>query len=270
MKKNNKFKFLVVTIFLGIILFIFSVVAQINNSNSFKSSEGLQIDIVTSKDTYLLGETVFLNFEVKNNSSKDIRVRGLDLDSNYVSVYISYEGQAFKKYRHSRINEAVGGMFKVGQVKKSTAGILWNFSPMESSSRWKEMEETNILTYYAFPKPGVYIIKAVLGVPSSENPIEVESKPIQIVINEPVGDDLDIWNEIKDNGEFAYFIQEGEIRPSNKPKEREKLRQEIEQIVNQYPNSIIANQIEQSLEKFRTGEEERRKFLERVKKQQKN
>lgn len=267
MKKNSKLILLIVTILLlGVGFSIFTGVGQIKSNNSFQTNNGLQIEISSLKNTYLLGETVFLDFEVKNNSSTDIRVKGVDLDSNYVSIYIAFEGKTFKKYTHSRVKEGKWWMLKAGQIVTSRSGILWNFSPTKTSASLNELNETHILTDYAFPEPGVYLIKAVLGIPNNENSIKIESKPIQILINEPIGDELKVWNQIKNRDDFAYFIQEGEFKTS-KLEEEVKLLGEIEKITAEYPNSILASQMKKSLEKFRESEE---KLKENLQKKQKN
>ena len=247
----KKPRLIFVTLF---VLFTLVSFQSISVQETASAKDGLQIEISSSKDNYLLGETVFLDFEVKNNSSTDIRVKGVDLDSNYVSIYIAFEGKAFKKYTHSRIKEGKWWMLKAGQIVTSRSGILWNFSPAKTSANLNDLEETHILTDYTFPEPGVYLIKAVWGIPSNENPIKVESKPIQILINEPVGDELKVWNKIKNRDDIAYFIQESDFKTS-KPEEREKLLKEIEEITAKYPNSLLGNQIKQSLGKFSENEE---------------
>ena len=63
MKKNKNVNFLSVTVFLLIVgVFIFVAAAQIKSSNSIESQNDLQITISSQKDSYLLGETVFLDF----------------------------------------------------------------------------------------------------------------------------------------------------------------------------------------------------------------
>jgi hypothetical protein len=98
---------------------------------------------------------------------------------------------------------------------------------------------------------------------------KVESEPIKIVINEPVGEDLEVWNKIKDNGNFAYFIQEDEIRiPSFKPDEREKFSKEFEQIINQYPNSLYTQSFRLSLDRFQAAEAKRQESMQKLKQKQ--
>lgn len=265
MKINNNVNFLmVIVLLLSVGFFIFAGTTQIKSNNSDELDNSLKINVSSVKDSYLLGETVFLDFEVKNISSADIRVRGLDLDTRYVTVYIAYEGEPFKKYNHSRVKERSWWMLKAGQSVKSSSGILWNFSPKETSTTWKEMGDTDILSYYAFPKAGVYTVKAVLGIPNNEKPITVESKPIQIVINEPVGDDLEVWNILKDREDIGFFIQENYFRTSN-PQEAKKLIKKVEQISLKHPNSLIANQAGQSLEKFRANDAIIKSAMEKAK-----
>ncbi len=98
---------------------------------------------------------------------------------------------------------------------------------------------------------------------------KIESPPVQIVISEPIGDDLKVWNKITDNGEIAYFIQYNEFRGKIKPDEREKLLNEVEQLVSNNPNSFLAIQIEESLAKYDVNDEKRKEFMDKLKKQQK-
>ena len=97
---------------------------------------------------------------------------------------------------------------------------------------------------------------------------ELESDPITLLIQEPVGEDLEVWNRIKNSGEIAYFIQEGDIAiPGYKKEEREKLRLEIEQIINDYPDSFYAESLRQSMAKFQANEAKRQESLQKIQKQ---
>jgi len=140
---------------------------------------------------------------------------------------------------------------------------------METSSRGKEEGDKQILSFYAFSRPGVYSVRANFGYYSKEGRIMIESKPIQIVINEPVGDDLEVWNIIKDREDIGFFIQESYFRTSN-TLEAKKLMQEIEQISLKHPNSLIANQAGQSLEKFRANDTIIKSALKKAKSNQLN
>lgn len=75
------------------------------------------------------------------------------------------------------------------------ATILWNgkidVSGLNELAA-KEKLKGKITTEYALPTPGVYFLK---GLPYfGENGTPIESDPIQILVSEPVGDDLKIWS----------------------------------------------------------------------------
>ena len=266
--KSKKIVFLsFITLLTGSILFVFPATAQIKSQDIYKENKKLKITVSSEKDSFLLGETVFLNFEVKNESSKDIRVKGLDLDSRYIGVFISADNKTFKQYKNSRVKDTMGGFLKAGDTFRSRSGILWNFDQTKISapSTWDDLRKTYIVTDYAFPTAGEYFIKAVLTVPRIENSLKIESETIQIKIEEPTGENLEVWNKIKDNGDFAYFIQECEPRlPEYRSEERAKFLKDVEQVLIDYPNSFYAESLRESLAEsnaaeFRSQEIKRKK-----------
>lgn len=144
------------------------------------------------------------------------------------------------------------------ESSKASGAILW---------QWLKQDVPG----FKFSNPGIYYIKARYSilVEGENDRIVLESEPIKIKIEEPVGENLEVWNKIKDNGNFAYFIQEGDILiPSYKTKERKKFQQEIEQIINQYPNSFYAESLQQSLEKYQAAEAKRQESLQKIKQKQ--
>lgn len=262
--RNKKMFVSVGSFFLLGFILIYLGFSQVPLSVSSKSEIDLNVKVHSSKQDYIQGEVINLNFEVTNNSASDIPLKGADTDSGYLRIYIASDNQKFKMYSNSDWGrgKTKGMVIKAGQSIKSQTNILWNFSPANRFSNLEGFKESNIMTDYAFPKTGVYLIKAVLGIPG-EIPIEIESEPIQIVVNEPVGDDLKVWNQIKDNGDIAYFLQQG-ATPTYQDEKAEKLLKEVEQIAEKYPNSNLAGQIKQKLEKFRIDEERRKETLEKA------
>jgi len=239
--------------------------------NQSETDSALTLKVSSDKQTYVLGEAVKLNFEVLNETDKAIALPySPDVSTGYLNVWIASSNQEFKQYSNTSWGrkEYSGPTLQPEQSFKSQATILWNNKPETSHlnpDAAKRAAEGRIMADYAFPTAGVYLIKAVLWFP--EIKLKVESKPIQIVVNEPVGDELEVWNKIKDNGKIAYFIQKGDF-PTAKDEERGKLLKEVEQIVQIYPNSFLVSQINQSLEKFRVNEERRKKFMEKLKRPQ--
>lgn len=105
----------------------------------------------------------------------------------------------------------------------------------------------------AFTEPGVYRIKARFNpiIKGEKNSGFIYSDPIQITLEKPVGEDLIVWDKIKENGDIAYFIQEGYPRiPEYKAEDRAAFLKMVEQIVIDHPNSFYAESLRRSLGKF--------------------
>ena len=192
-------------------------------------------------------------------------MRGANVESGYVKIFVSPVNQVFRQYINGGVRTKTAGfVIRGGETVESQATILWNSKPdikNLSDSAVKIYDDNQLMTNYAFPNTGIYFIKAVLIIPG-EPQTKIESELVKIVINEPVGDDLKVWNQIKDNGDIAYFIQQGET-PTYQDEKAKKLLKEIEQITGKYPNSDLAGQMKQKLEKFRTGEEKSKEMLEK-------
>ena len=253
---------------LGISLILVLVAVWSKSIDTVKGSEGsspFALKVSSEKQAYVLGETVKLNFDLINEGDKPIHLLySPDVSTGYLKVLIASDGQEFNEYNNPTWgrNEKGGPNLQPGQVFTSQADVLWNSKP-QISRRVKG----RILTDYAFPQAGVYLIKAVVSIPaksSSDKLTRIESEPIQITINEPVGDDLEVWNLIKDKGDIAYFLQQGET-PTFQDEKAEKLLREVEQISQKYPNSLLANKLRSRLEKFRIDEEKRKEWLEKAK-----
>lgn len=259
-------------IFLGASMAITLIVFWVKNVTAIKQSENgstLTLKIGSDKQTYVQGEFVKLNFEVLNETDKPIPLAySPDVSTGYLHVWIAFDGQRYNRYNNTSWGrmESGGRTIQPGQTFKSDATVLWNSKPDTSRLNIDSITNSNegaILNYYAFPDVGNYFIKAILTMPDGTR-TKIESQPIQIVINEPMGDDLKVWNSIKDNGEIAYFIQQSDFLTAEDD-ERQKLTKEIEQIAAGYPNSILGGQLNQSLEKFKANEVRRKEMLEKAK-----
>jgi hypothetical protein len=248
------------------------------SSYALKGSQ-LELIVRSEKPSYSLGELPFFEFEVKNTSSKDIIiVNSLRTAEGYLSVWISKDGKIFEKYDHLKWGIGEREIIATLKPKQTTttnrASVFWNSKPKFSNSVSSDIAERasagRILTDYAFPEAGTYYIKAsyTIFLGGQAEGVRIESSPVEINITEPTGDDLKVWNKIKENGDFAYFIQEGDFLISSyKTDKRSKLRKEAEEIISQYPDSLIVKQMEKSLQQLRTTEEKMRVFSEKLKQQ---
>jgi len=185
-----------------------------------------------------------------------------DVNTGYLKLYIASSDQQFKKYFDSnwKRGKMPGVTPGAGQSKKSQTDILlWNFSPANRFSNLEEFDKSHIMTDYAFLKSGVYFIKAFLIIPG-QHLEKMEIKPLQIVINEPKGEDLEVWNKIKNEGEVGYFIQHGSVRT-----DKEKVLQSVEKILQEYADSYLTDGLTQKLEKFHSGEQRRKELIAKAK-----
>lgn len=244
MKSRTFYLVMVIFMVAGVSASIATSLAQTERNTDQRD---LEIQFASIKDSYYLGEMVYLDFFIKNTSNRDIFHRGLDMASGYLNLYIAFADGNYKKYKQPRVDDRGLGIFKAGATTRFSEGILWNFVPSYSDP--KQFEETDIMTDYAFPTPGVYYLRAELYVPSAENPLRSVSNIITIAINEPAGDDMQVWNILKDHGDIAYFIQESSIRVSDKQKQEEFLKN-IDRLLNQHPNSIYTPFIRNSRAKY--------------------
>ena len=253
-------------VFLGliIILILCSLLSLAVSKRVINPSIKLSLKITTASQGYILGEIVPLNFEIINEESKEISLPGeLAMDGESLRVYIADDIGTFKEYLGPRSGFQIDGLYNDIKLKpkesfKSQTPILWNSKP-PTEYKGEVFAQNLIETDYAMPKSGVYFVKAVLDIPG-EVPSQIESEPIQILLNNPVGDELKIWNRIKENGEFAHFMQTGNCKIS-KTEEREKLLKEVQQIITKYPSSLLVSQMKQSIEKFQANEERRKASL---------
>lgn len=246
-------------------------------ASSYALTEGhLELVIRSERTSYSLGEPIQFDFEIKNTSNKNIVIlNGLGHLDGYLSVWISKEGKPFEKYDHTKWGIMDSSKITTVRPNESVinkALIFWNNKPKFSNSVASDIAERasvgRIMTDYAFPEAGTYYVKASYSIFEADQAeaMRIESPPVKINITEPTGDDLKVWNIIKDRGEFAYFIQESEFPiSSHKTRERTEFEEEIQQIVDRYPNSLIVNQMERSLQRFRASEEKIRKASQQFK-----
>jgi hypothetical protein len=236
--------------------------------NSY-SSKVIRAEILLPKDTFTLGEILPLRVLFTNEGEYPISIENyLDAKDGNINILVSQDGKTYKSYsnsywgtsdiKHQKL------LLKPSQQNNTFVNILWNYVP--SVSNVSKLSSKQILTNYVFEGKGNYFVKVSFTVSLENKVVEIESEPIKITIEEPKGEDLEVWNKIKDNGSFAYFIQEGDMLiPSYKAEERAKFQAEIEDILNKYPNSFYAEPLRQSLDKFKISEAKRLAFEEKLK-----
>ncbi len=240
-----------------------------DNNTKLADQPKISLEINSSKSDYELGEVVSLDVEITNNGDLDAILNGGNAKCGDVKFVVSGKDRVFKRYtRPGPVFGCKPKAIRPGEIRQSKATLLWNFSRVGEVADLSRIKD-DILSDLAFPESGVYFIKAVLIIPAiGQARAEVESAPVRIIINKPAGEDKRVWKQIKENPELAHFIQQSEPR-SPKQEEREKLVKEVEQIVASNPNSFLANQMRESLGKYRESEAKRKEFMENLKRRQK-
>jgi hypothetical protein len=225
------------------------------------SKSTLKLAVSFPKERYKLGEPISPIFELINEGDKTITLWDkFGVETGFLHVSATKANNTnpigFGNSRWGIGDSFFKTYLSPNQKIQSTAGILW--------SNGKNMKHEFRLT-----EASDYYFKIVYSAHLEEGKqatTKLESEPFKITIEEPKGEDLVVWNKIKDNGNFAYFIQEGNIPESiYKPEERAKFQAEVEQILTDYPNSFYAASLSQSLAKFKVSEAKRCELMEKMK-----
>lgn len=232
--------------------------------------------VTPDKNRILLGEPLNLGFEFFNEGPNDVRIPKGGVMTGNIEIFVSRKGEGFRKYFRSdwgRKSEQVMtlAMNEKYEVENAMATVLWNGKPdyshlnPEAAKRIKE-KDNRLLTDYAFPSAGTYLVKATscLMTESNECSIPIESVPVEIEVSEPVGEDLEVWNQIRGNREIAMLIQKG-LFTSDKDVDKKQNILVVEQIIQRFPNSVYSSYLKTNLEKSRVTETKRNEFYKRLK-----
>lgn len=236
----------------------------------FSSARGfsqLILEVQADKQRYVLGEPVALKFSVINSSNYVVVLPDRpDVWRGAIGVFIAYQDDNYKGYLGPRwgLTDTRGENslpLASGQSYETSASILHNHrveTSHLSEMYAKEIREKHIDTEIAFPKQGVYRIKAILRLDSKS---EIESKPVTIEVAEPyTADDVEVWNVLKSDPEYAYFIQTGGFRASSGTDPRSKQKVEtLERLLSLYPASTYNQAIRDALSKQRAAIQNLRK-----------
>lgn len=225
---------------------------------------GLELSANASKDKYILGEVVKLEISVSNPGDSDVFLCGIETTSGCLKIYISTDGDDFKLLNSGGTLKKQGGPIRAGQTLRTVAPILFNLKPKTShlnADAAEKAKKNRVLTDYVFDKPGTYLVKAVLIVPATGNPIRIESKPVRVEIKAPSGNDLLVWQSIRNSAEFAYFMNTSQFL-SSKGEEQKLIRSQLEQVLHNNPTGILADQLRLSLDLNRASAEKLKIFLE--------
>lgn len=263
--KNKKPMYIVTSISIALMLCVsWSIIGftQTKTANADLLFKGK-----ANQETFILGEPITVEFEFTNIGENPVAVIGGGVEVGSLKIFIANKDGEYNEYVSGDWGRMQGQKITLKpsqSLKYSGATILWNGKPNVShlnEDTAREVLKGKITTEYALPEPGSYFIKGVSTFGETATPIE--SEPIKIVINEPVGDDLEVWNQIKGNKEIAYLMQKGAFNTGNEAK-KEQLSNQVEQIFVQYPNSVYASYLKPNLEKYKARQKVLKESLQRA------
>jgi hypothetical protein len=239
---------------------LFSVpVTRIGTSAAtHQEMRGLRLEIQTDKDHYLPGELITVQLKITNASDGPLALpRNADVFSGGMNIFVAETTGNFRSYKGPRwgLRDGVGGRTKTlapGESVSESVTVLYNH--VTSTSHLSELYATPVKndsldTEYAFPHAGAFRLKAVLS--DDRFSTSIESAPVDIIIDEPGGPDLVIWNKIKDDGGYGYFFQTGEVLGRSHAPTIEEIELALKELESLYPTSRYAKNIRASLASIR-------------------
>ncbi|HMJ08383.1 MAG TPA: hypothetical protein VK468_05225, partial [Pyrinomonadaceae bacterium] len=264
--KNRVKSNIIVSIVLSIVCSSIYIFANHAREQPSEVATSVKVNLASTKSTYMLGETVPIDVEVQNIGDADIQLSGVSPQSGFVKILISNGRDGFLQYTNGAWGNAFTSAKTIsrGQTVSSRASILLN-ALMETrhlnDTAGRELTKDKIPSSYAFPSEGVYYLKAALLVGKNQ----VESSPIQITVTKPIGQDLEVWNKIKNRPDVAFLMQEGQLTSDDKKAD---FLAEVDEIIETYPDSLLATQMKEGREKVRLTEDKRAKSKELIRQRQ--
>ena len=261
---KNKIAVMTVLTLIGICGFFgFAYLKYVN------ASSDIGFEVKTAKNVYSVGEIVPVTVFISNKSSETLFLPGNLIE--HLKIQISEDGSEYKTYEGVGAGIRIDGLLPEMKVHPGKSlimpsSIFWNAKPEVShlnANAARQVTKGKILSDYVFSKPGTYFVKASLNIPG-ENELKIDSAPVQITITAPEGEDLAVWNKIRERGDIGYFLQAGDFKTPD-AEARENLRREVEEIAYLYPTSSISRQIGRGLERFQSNQAKRKAVQEQLK-----
>ncbi len=216
--------------YLQAILFII-LLSAFTVSKGFAQESSLTFTVKPVKKAFIVGEPIQLRTEILNQGIEIVKIFPIR-ERNFV-LFISQDSYNYKKFHFSTefgLRRRKPVTLIPNQRISTSLNVLWNVRRPDYShtvasqkKRARELDrKSKIITEYVFEKSGLYFIKAsaIEVLPgANETQVEIMSDPIQIAINEPAGEDSEVWRDIKGDGMIALLMQGVTYPRSKKNKE---------------------------------------------------
>jgi len=217
--------------------------------------DGLALTLQSSQPSYVLGELVKLKIKVANKTGQAVSLSGApDVWTGAVKVFIASGEGPFKEYFGPGwglrcVMAAPQVEISPGGSIETAAAVLYNHR-MEtrqlSEMYVREINRKRLGTDYAFVRPGVYRLKAVL----QKEDRTLESEALEIEIREPQGADRSIWEVLREDPELGFFVQTGSPKSSPETPRSQQLKATLERLVGSFPEGRQVEGILASLAEY--------------------
>jgi hypothetical protein len=226
---------------------LFFAVGQVHG----QTKDGTWLAMGTDKSDYFLGEMVSLKFTVGNGSDSTLTIEPPSVERGSLRLYISDDGEKYREYIGPDWGLSEGRSklqleLKPGDQFETGGMMLFNYKAPTfhlTESYAEEIRSERIDTDYGLSRAGRYYLKAVLDSPHTK--IRIESKPIELLVSEPVREDGFAWEILRSNPASAFFLHTGEL-PVDEESAKQ-LRADLTNILERYPTCIYAERIKENL-----------------------
>ncbi len=263
MKINKLYTMLICLVVMGSLLAVWQ-----ERTKARQTNDPVALSLRSEKLEYNLGEVVELSFQVENRSDHPLEIEKPSVLTGNVKLFVSSDGTTYVEYvgpNWGRLDSLERNIkLPPGQSVPVNASVLFNHPvPHEHLTELysKKIKRERLNSEFAFTDAGRYWLKAVY----EAGKIAIESEPVTVDLSEPVGAEGSVWDRIKSDGAYAYFLQTGDVKYYPGSEAADKFRDDVRRLSNENPNSGVAKQIgERLVDHEKHLEDVRRLKLEKV------
>lgn len=216
--------------------------------------------VETDSRDIVQGEPFEFVVKLQNDTKEAVNVRAnVHPHGGDLKFYVSSDGENYKRFVSPGIRSMEGGRsllkLDTGDSVGGPVKLFWNDKPKLTNlapSAVDKISRDRILTSFVFPEPGKYFVRAELFNVAINGGagVTLTSKAVEVRVSQPSGEDLLVWEKIKDRPDIAFFLQEGWFRKVS-ASDRNLLEDELASLVVTYPSSRIARKVGKSLQRFK-------------------
>jgi len=229
------------------------ICAAVQISTIARPGGRIEVSLTAEKGTHVLGEEIGLDLTVRNASAEEMEFVAPSVMTGSLRLFISDDAKEYREYVGPR-----WGMLDTQDQRRmvppagefsAKATVLFNrrvptahLNQMYAERYSKERLDRE----YAIPEAGSYWLKASYTVGR-----EIYwSAPVMIEVMAPVGAEAELWERIKSDGAFGYFLQTGDIKYRPGSPQADEFLQKARQIASDHPETELARGLGTKLEKY--------------------